>query len=250
MKLTADPTDFLVLQLEGTFGSISAAATSVDLAAGHGASVPSIPTGKWVAANVVNVADPDTVTLADLAAGDRIHIYQVSTDTIYFERTETARTILQGEYLFFSQMAIEQARLVRKLEDMEYFMADVAGGSGVPRSQSGDNLNVIADTPESMVVVVKAGYCVINGEIFRVREDTDSPGMAAPVTNNRYDLIVAELGTKGNLDGIAVVTGTEDPAPSVPSAGANQEALASVLLTPAHTEIVAGDIDNGARVII
>jgi len=248
MKLPAQPSDFLVLQLDPEGDGATDTDTTADLLAGQGADVPTIATGKWLPAIVVNVNDPDYVRLAEWQDGDWIHITSVSTDTITFARTDTARDLLPGEYVFINLSSYLMGVLFSKLEDLEYLTGVLTGGTdGIPAwglDGAPDVLKVVQQSTPDMTVKVKAGVSLIGNEVARLRADTDSATITAPVTNNRIDLVQLKAGTGGLADSVSVKTGTENVSPVAPTVDAGCLALATILLTPSHTAIETADITD------
>jgi hypothetical protein len=245
MKLPAAPVDWTYVQVETGF---AADAVIADLVAGGGASLPVIESDRWLPGVCVYCQDPEAVLLSDLQSGDWLHVTDVTGDQITFVRTSTARVVADGEYIFISLGAYQWSVIMQKIEDLETLVARLSGNyDRVPQygaDGAPDELKVIEDTPPSMKVLVKAGSAIIDGQAYRLREDTLTPTITAPVTNNRIDLVQGVLGVQGALDSISVKTGQENVSPSPPTVDSGAIALATILLTPSTTTIEDADITD------
>ncbi len=253
MKLPAGPLDFLIVQIDPYGSAIGPGETSVGLKTGDGTKLPSIAAGRWLPGVSVNCSDPESATLAEMQAGDWLHVTGVTGDTLTVRRTETARTIQPGEYVFVSLSAYSWSFLLTKLEQVEYALATRFGGySGVPQwgaDGAPNALKVGPTTPALMKVKVQAGLALIDYQVFRLESDWTSGTISAPVSQNRIDLVQAKLGVEGLYDAPAIKTGAEGTPPSPPSPDSGAIALAEILLTPSHTTIQAADItDKRVRV--
>ena len=121
----------------------------------------------------------------------------------------------------------------------------------------GDALEVIADTPASMDVIVGSGNAFIEGTqvawqgMYGVSNDADKTltiGTADP-TDDRIDLVVARVydPTYGDPDqpwALEVVAGTPSPAPAPPALPDNSLLLATITVGAGVTTITSGDITD------
>jgi len=251
MKLSANPADWLVLQFQIGAGNVSSGATSATLETGQGGLIPAIPAGEWIAALAVDCSDPETVMLSQLRLGDWVYITSVTGDVITMRRSGTARTITEGEYLFFPAGAFEQGAVLQKLKDIEYALSFVwGGGDGVPRlSDAADALQVVPTVAASMAVKIKAGFAWIGNIQARVRTDYTTGLITAPAADSRIDLVELVLGIGGASDTVTVKTGTQSSTPTAPTVDSGAIALAEILMTYESTTITSGMItDRRTRV--
>lgn len=91
----------------------------------------------------------------------------------------------------------------------------------------------------NMTVQAAAGFGFISGETIEIDAGSDTDTITAPSTNNRIDRVVFTLGT-----GLTVVTGVESGSPSAPATPSESISLATILLTPSHTDIDNADITD------
>ncbi len=248
MRLPAIPLDFLIVQLDPSGSSVGSTDTTATLKSGDGASLPPIAEGRWLPVLAVACTGPEEATLAEMQAGDWLHITDVSGDTITMQRTDTARTLQPGEYLFLSLSAYQWGFLMAKLEHMEFALSTRFGGyDGVPQwGEDGapDALKVVPDSPSAMRVKVLPGVAMIAGEVFRLASAWTSGTITAPSSNNRIDLVQAKSGAGGLYDAPSIKTGAESAAPSAPAADSGAIPLGEILLTPSHSTIEEGDITD------
>lgn len=106
---------------------------------------------------------------------------------------------------------------------------------GAPPGDTG--LKVVQDSPLSMNVDVNPGAAIYNsGQPFNLSAATEIGPFSVPVTSSRNDLI--EI-----LDGVLTIKeGAEGG--GVPSVDSGGLALASVLVTTSHVQVVTGDISD------
>lgn len=248
MRLPAQPLDFLVVQLDPYGEAIGPTETSADLKSGDGAKLPAIDIGRWLPAISVACSDPEAATLAELQAGDWLHVTGVTGDTITVRRTDTARTLQPGEYLFCSLSAYSWSFLLEKVEQLEFALATRFGGyDGVPQWGSDGApgaLKVVPTSPLAMKVKVQAGVAVIDSEIFMLSTDWTSGTITKPSSQNRIDLVQAKLGVEGMYDLPSIKAGSEGTPPSPPSPDSGALALGEILLTPATGYIGEGNITD------
>ena len=235
MKLAAEPLDFVIVQIDADGGNLTDSDTTCDLEAGDGSELPTIEAGEFIPAYVVACNDPEKAALSEFQAADLILISVVSTDTLTFSRTASARAITQGEYVFLSLGAYQWAMTQRKIADLETMLARMTDGGVDHVPQYGSTgapseLLVEESAPQAMTVDVNPGIAWIDSEITRVREATTSSVVVAPVTNYRIDLVQLVKGVGGLYDSIDIKTGVESITPSVPTVDSGAIALASVLL--------------------
>lgn len=247
MRLPAEPNDFVAVQLD-TSAAVGASDTTADLVTGGGSELPTISSGRWVFGIVVNVTDPDAVSLADYQAGDVVYITAVSSDTLTFVRTGTARPWNPGEYLLLTHGAWHEAVLMRKIEDLERAIYNIAGGYDfAPRygADGAPNELLVEETdPASMAVQVRAGLALVDGQVFRIRETTESEAITAPTGNPRIDLVQAVIGEDGSVDSMEVKNGAEAGSPSAPTVDTGCIELAEVSLSVGQTSILNANITN------
>ncbi len=248
MKLPAAPLDFLYVQLDPEGGGVGSADTTAVLRSGDGALLPAIEPRRWLPAIAVASASPESATLAEMKAGDWVHITGVSGDTITIARTETARALQAGEFLLVSLGAYQWQFVMEKLEHLEFALSTRFGGyDGVPQwgnDGAPDALKVIPGSPVSMRVRVNAGVAIVNNEVFRLPVTWTSGVIAAPAAHGRIDLVQAKLGAGGQYDLPAIKTGAESGSPSAPSPDADAIALGAITLAPAQASITAGNITD------
>lgn len=105
-------------------------------------------------------------------------------------------------------------------------------------------LEVAANSPAAMNVVVTRGRAVINGVMrhYKARVYPPLTIAAADPTDPRIDLVIARQ--SGILD---VVTGTPDPSPSAPALPAGATRLAAVTVGAGVTTITSGNIQDLRR---
>jgi len=85
----------------------------------------------------------------------------------------------------------------------------------------------------NMTVQVAAGHASYAGAHGNIASSSNSTTITAPTTNNRFDVIVFNMGSNT----IGIQPGTEDPDPVYPNVGSTQIPLAIIALTPATVSI-------------
>lgn len=135
-------------------------------------------------------------------------------------------------------------------------LASLVCGEGVVPNH-GDSLEVTADTPASMDVIVGSGNAFIEGTqvawqgMYQASNDADvtlTIGAADP-TDDRIDLVVVRVydATYGDPDqpwALEVVAGTPSPAPAPPALPDNSLLLATIAVGAGITTITTGDITD------
>jgi len=111
------------------------------------------------------------------------------------------------------------------------------GGEGILRGIAAGELTVTPTTPIGMRVAIEPGYAFIAGYPFRLTSQTETPELDPPLTNNRIDLVQADLATWT----ITIKQGAESPSPTAPTADTAALALAQLMLRPGMTSIKATD---------
>ncbi len=97
---------------------------------------------------------------------------------------------------------------------------------------------VTASAPAAMTVEISAGEAKINGIDIKWVAST-SGTITAPLTNNRFDVVVAQTDST-----LTVVTGAEGANPTLPAVSSTQRALAIITLTPATATITASELKD------
>jgi hypothetical protein len=114
--------------------------------------------------------------------------------------------------------------------ELVFFLLSQAwgGGSGVVRAATAKDLKVEARLVPGFSVEVEPGYAMISGYPFKLAARTETTEVAAPLSNPRMDLVVAELATGAPR----IITGTEASTPTAPATPADTVALARLYLRP------------------
>lgn len=129
-------------------------------------------------------------------------------------------------------------RMEAALELMYVLLGQAWGGrDGVVREAAEEGLKAVATASPGMSVAVKPGYALISGYPFRLATETETVDVAAPVTNDRIDLVQASLETWS----VTVKPGTEAGSPVMPTADADHIALAGLYLRPGMVSIKNSD---------
>lgn len=123
--------------------------------------------------------------------------------------------------------------------ELVYFLFSVVWGGedGVVTGATDDDLLVQPTSPPGMSVVVAPGVAWIDALPFRLVNATETIDVAAPVADERIDLVLAELET-GN---VIIKTGAEAATPAVPSVPSGTIALAQLYLRAGMTIIKSTD---------
>lgn len=119
------------------------------------------------------------------------------------------------------------------------------GGSGVLRGATTDDLKTVAKTTPGLSVEVKPGYALINKFPFKLAAATETVEVTPPVTQNRVDLVEA------NLESWSIKTkqGTEAASPNAPNPDTDCIALAHLYLRPGMTVIKNTDDSTNGYII-
>jgi hypothetical protein len=119
--------------------------------------------------------------------------------------------------------------------ELTYRLLNLAwgGGSGVIRGATADDLKVVASSPATLHVHVKAGYGFISELPYNLGSATNTADVSPPVSHPRIDLVQARLDTWG----VTMKTGTESASPVPPSADPDSIVLARLYLRPGMTSI-------------
>lgn len=107
------------------------------------------------------------------------------------------------------------------------------GGDGVLHGLGSAELAVTAATPPSLRVGAGTGYGFIDGNLFRLKTNTQTPDVVPPLVHGRIDLVQANLATWS----ISVKTGSEALSPVAPAVDTGSIALARLVLRPGMTTI-------------
>jgi len=145
-----------------------------------------------------------------------------------------------------SKLNLWDERIEAALE-IVHFLLSLAwgGGDGVLRGAAADDLDVVVTSPLGMSAEVKAGYAFISKFPYKLAATTETPDVAAPVTQPRIDLVQARLDTWG----VGIKTGVEAATPEAPEADADCLALAELYLRPGMTCIKDADDSTNGYVI-
>ena len=136
--------------------------------------------------------------------------------------------------------------LINALEDSQYLISQLAGGidgvwaTGHPSGHD-DQFLVEENSPKDMSVKVNPGVCVVSDIPYRLRSaDLTTCDFVAVASGgaNRHDLVQFDIDTQT----LNVLQGVEGG--GVPATEADNIALASVLITVAHSEIQNSDITD------
>ena len=128
--------------------------------------------------------------------------------------------------------------------ELLFFLVSQAwgGGDGVLRGVTTDDLKTQATSPLGMSVEVQPGYALIGQYPFKLADATETTDVTPPTTDDRIDLVQADLATWN----VTVKTGTEAATPTAPSPDADCLALAQLYLRPGMSSIKnADDSTNG-----
>ena len=217
---------------------------TMTLKAGQGSSWP---TGK--ASATISEGDLTTdPTISELAGGETVEIISRSGDVFTLRARDINGNAVTTTHTSnkLVQMLITPADMLNihaRMSAIENMLARTIGNvvTGVKVTYPNyDELQVVQQGSPDMTVQVKAGAGMLNRVMSYLSADTNSATITAPSVNPRIDLVTINTLT----DEVAITTGVESATPSAPATPSDHLALATLLLTTSHTQIVTGDITD------
>lgn len=127
--------------------------------------------------------------------------------------------------------------------EIAFFLLNQAwgGGNGVLRGVPVGELAVSATSPVGLSVSVAPGYAFVDGFPYRLGAAVETAAVTPPDTEDRIDLVQADLTTWS----VSMKAGVEAATPSAPAADSGAIPLAELVLRPGMASIK--DADDGVN---